>query len=201
MESDRKNILIIRAITALARKINKNFSYPMTLYYQNGVKMGIGKLDSLYGGRASDERISDYIAYQIYRMRESIASGRWSVTWIFSDEAVERYKRQFIDPNGKAGMMYYIDEWLRSFGIDRNVIAKALSAEKSVAGQYRQSDYEEPIKLRFHNTEAGYLLCLQTTGWSPKSNACKKCKYSSDCIERTKRRFPEIYRMRITNNQ
>ena len=197
MESEKsKNVLVIRAITALIRKIDPKFTFPTPMYYQNGVKFGLEKLNELFGSEMSDMRITDYLTYQVYRNRKAIAEYKWMVQWLFSDSYIERYKQQFMSSEGKAGMRYYIDQWLSEFGIDREIIAKSLSNKQSPAKDYKESDYEEPIKQRFHNTEAGYILCMQTTGWNPLSPSCVSCIYADKCKEQTEKRFPELYKVR-----
>lgn len=190
-----KSALVIRAATALIRKIDPKFVFPTTLYYERCVGFGIGELERLYGG-LYDARIADYLAYQIYINRNSIAEGRWKAIWLFGNSSIEKYKNQFLSPNGKAGIMYYIDQWLDGFGISREIIAKALSVKKNSMKEYKDSDYEEPIKQRFYNTEAGYILCMQTTGWNPNSPSCNGCIFIDKCKESTQKRFPELYRIR-----
>ena len=195
-----KSVLVIRAIVALVRKIDPNFTIVTNLYNQNGIIIGIDKLKRLFGDPVPDARLADYLSYQVYRMRDAIASKRWSVSWLFSEVSIDKYKRQFMDADGKSGMMYYIDCWLDGFGINRDIIAKAMSAKKNEASKYKEADYEEPIKQRFHNTENGYVLCMTTTGWNPKSESCKTCNFTDKCMKNTKDRFPELFRLRISSN-
>lgn len=78
----------------------------VAMYLQNGLE----RLPGLFGfSDIDDERIIDYIVYQIYRSRTAIAEGSWQHTWLFSQNAMEKYKKQFMSVDGKHGMNYYIN--------------------------------------------------------------------------------------------
>ena len=166
------------------------------------IAMGVQRLAALfpYVGMA-DERIVDFVVYQVYRYRDMIAgypNTRWQLTWLFSDNAVAKYKSQFISADGKSGMNYYIDQWLHEGKLDRQMLSDMLAdTTQHRLAKYIYQKGEEMTKKRFLNTETGLMLCLQsTTGWTPQSPTCQQCKYASRCMEESAKRYPEIIRLR-----
>lgn len=163
------------------------------------IHMGLEKLPGLYGlSEIDDERIVDYVAYQLYRCRKSIADGKWKITWLFSEQSMDRFRRQFMSETGKSGMNYYIDQWLYEAELSRHDLIRIIADEKP--SPLRDMVYmpsEEPVKRRFHNTADGFTLCqCSTTGWSPLSEACRECSFWADCGKQTAARFPELLRFR-----
>src|SRR5574344_362544 len=86
--------------------IDKRWHFPGGRGGVSVVENGIERLKKLYNySDMADERIIDFVVYQIYRYRDLINSGRgWEITWCFSENAVEKYRKQFIDTSGKSGM-------------------------------------------------------------------------------------------------
>lgn len=146
----------------------------------------------------SDERVIDYIVYQIYRNRQMIVEGRWKLAWLFSQMSLDKYKKQFISENGKSGMNYYINQWLDEFELSRSMLTAMI--EKPKPNPLKKLVYmesEEPIKKRFAGTESGLALCHQaTTGWSPFSETCSQCVNRTECEMITEKKFPELVRIR-----
>lgn len=170
-------------------------SYAVGAYLQNG----INELPKLYGiSDIDDERIIDFILYQIYRCRNSIEEGKWQYTWIFSGPAKEKFKKQFLNEDGKSGMNYYIDQWLDEAELTRKKLVDRIADPKP--NKLRQMVYlpsEEPIKRRFLNNDMGLALCQQsTTGWSPLSPTCEKCNNWIECGKLTAKKYPELIRFR-----
>lgn len=165
------------------------------LYLQNGLMT----LPGLFGiADIDDERIVDYIVYQLYRCRTALENGSWSYTWLFSQTALDKYRRQFLSIDGKSGMNYYIDQWLYEVELSRSKLAAILKPPKTspLKGMvYLPS--EEDIKKRFLNTKEGLLLCQQsTTGWSPLSEICGRCDDWTACKQMTAKKYPELVRYR-----
>lgn len=164
------------------------------------IKMGIERLDKLFPNGVSDGRIIDFIVYQIYRFRDMIGvkDTRWNMTWCFSDNAVQKFKHQFLDASGKAGMLYYIDQWLEDGGLNRGMLEKMIKVQdKHRLAKLVYIQSEDCTKKRFLNTEMGLALCLQsTTGWSPQSPVCSSCTNSEKCKVITQKKYPELFRLR-----
>lgn len=147
----------------------------------------------------ADERIVDYVVYQIYRNRMTLEKKMmWQPHYMFTDYAVEKYRSQFMSSTGKSGMNYYIDQWLDESELDRRQLTAMVEEPKP--NQMRKfvfMESEEATKRRFINTDDGYLMCQRgTTGWAPMSTACQKCNYQVQCEQDTERRLPELVRLR-----
>ena len=163
------------------------------------VLTGLEKLERLYPNM-SDSRIVDFVVYQIYRYRDVIPNQGfgWSWFWCFTNNAVAKYKAQFIDDGGKTGINYYIDRWLESGGLSRANLLDIISHrdEESLAF-YVDNPADEQIKVKWLNTPYGLVNCIKfTSGWSPKSQSCQQCQYEKDCVFYTQKKYPEIYRLR-----
>ena len=204
MDVDQKYIKIARMFQRVVKRLVSNdWSLQTTSPFV--IKCGIERLDKLFPGNgASDGRIVDFVVYQIYRFRDMIGikGTRWNVLWCFSDKAVEKYKAQFLDKDGKAGMMYYIDQWLDDGELNRGSLEKMIAdTSKHRLSKLIYLPSEDSIKKRFVNTEFGYMLCLQaTTGWTPKSPICSVCKCVEKCVMSTMKKYPELVRLRKENS-
>lgn len=161
---------------------------------ENGLKSMRIKL---WPGGMSDERITDYIVYHLYRRRSSCFL--FYASDLFSDNAIGKYYNQFLGPDRRPGMNYYIDQWLTEGDLSRQKITNMLATPKpSKLHGLIYMPSEELTKKRFLNTENGYMLCQSsTTGWAPRSECCQQCKYQNECRTDTKLKFPELVRLRL----
>lgn len=99
----------------------------------------------------------------------------------------------------KAGQKYYEDQWLEGYGLDREQL-QAMVEDRRVHPFYRfvYPSWEEHTKRRAVSTEAGYYICaVSTLLWTPFSPVCCSYRLSADCQIRTRRLYPELYRIRI----
>ena len=162
------------------------------------IEQGIKKINqSLFPySDMADDRIIDYIVYFLYLKREP--RWRFTIDDFFSDYVISRYKQQFMSDNGKAGINYYINQWLDDGELSRASLTKMIEKPKPhKMSKFIYMESEELIKKRFINTDMGYMLCQRsTTGWAPRSHCCQTCKNSSQCICATERKYPELIRLR-----
>lgn len=163
-----------------------------------GIIDGVKRINSRlfpYSNMA-DDRIVDYAVYYLYLRRKP----RYHFTErdIFSENAIEKYRRQFMTEEGKSGINYYIDQWLDEGRISRSQLTAMIADNKpNRMTAYVYMPSEELIKKRFYNTEMGLMLCQQsTTGWAPRSEACQDCKNADECMFQTKKKYPELVRIR-----
>lgn len=134
--------------TVVKRTINPKWRFTQSgiaaIYLQNGLQ----QLPSLFGvSDIDDERIVDYLIYQLYRMRSFIADGSWQYTWLFSNSAMDKFKKQFLSADGKSGMNYYINQWLDEAELSRSKLTVMIAQPKP--NPLRKMIYlasEEPIK-------------------------------------------------------
>lgn len=185
--------------TVVQRTINPKWRFTQSgvaaLYLQKGLQ----QLPTLFGfSDIDDERIVDYLVYQLYRQRLSLANGSWQYTYLFSQSALGKYHSQFLSADGKSGMNYYINQWLEEAELSRGQLTAMIAPQKP--NPLRKMIYlasEEPIKKRFLNTLDGLALCQRaTTGWSPLSETCGKCDNWEECGKMTAKKYPELMRFR-----
>lgn len=199
MESQKQAIRVRLAINeVIITLIGKEYKIPdggQTLaVIEQGIKRVNQKLFP-YSDMA-DDRIIDYLVYHLYLKREP--RRRFTVNEFFSDYAIVRYRQQFIDEDGKSGMNYYINQWLRDGDFTRASLTKMIEKPKPhKMSKFIYMESEELIKKRFINTDMGYMLCQRsTTGWSPRSQYCQICTNVSQCIRATEQKYPELIRLR-----
>jgi len=183
----------------IKRTIDPKWKFTQSGQVALQLQNGLGVLPMFFGiPRLDEERIVDYIVYQVYRCRQAVEDGRWQPSWMFSKSAMDKYKAQFMSEKGKSGMNYYINQWLDEYELSRRELTSMIAKPKpSPLRKMVYLESEEPIKKRFFNTEAGLLLCQQaTTGWSPLSETCKKCKNWVECGQLTAKKYPELMRFR-----
>lgn len=165
------------------------------------IEKGMAKVSVLYGigvESLADERIVDYICYHVYRLREVMVSQRavFSASWYFSDNAIQKYYNQFMG-SGNSKMMYFIDRWLMDNKKSRSSLTRLLKIGGHSKKALLYLPSEDPVKLRMHNKPEGYSICqMATTGWCPVSMPCTLCNYSARCHEDTKKKYPELTRLR-----
>ena len=185
--------------TLIKRTIDPKWQFTLSGMVALQIQNGLQQIPALFGmSDVDDERTVDYIVYQIYRQRNYISNGNWQPSWIFSQNAMEKFKQQFLSVNGKSGMNYYINQWLDEAELSRGDLTAMIAKPKP--NPLRNMVYlesEEPIKRRFLNTEDGLTLCLRaTTGWSPLSDTCGRCDNWVECGKITAKKYPELMRYR-----
>ena len=127
----------------------------------------------------SAERLSDFCICQTYAISgyDTAYRRKWNVSHSFGKKAIGRYLR-----SGKE-RRYREDRWLKSFGLSRHDLARAVEDRRSHPfGRFIYPEYEETTKRRLLSTEAGYLVCaLSTLMWTPFSPSCSKCAKAEPC--------------------
>ena len=202
METGSKQVKrIARAAETIIRKtIQPKYRLPQNEYYLQHIVLGMNMYKAkCYPMGLADERIADYLLYQIYRYRDMIGTDtRWNITWLFTANAVEKYRAQFLSKGGKSGMYFYIHEWMDEYKLTMERILNVIAEPKpNEMAQYTYMPSEESIKARWLNTEAGFMLCgSSTTGWSPQSRTCSKCVNIERCKARMQKKYPELLRIR-----
>ena len=200
MELQDRTIKIRKLIeTVVKRTIDPKWQFTQSgvaaLYLQKGIE----QLPTLFGiSDIDDERIVDYLVYQLYRQRGLLEKGSWKYTYLFSQSALEKYHSQFLTEDGKSGINYYINQWLDEAELSRGQLTLMIAKPKP--NPLKKMIYlasEEAIKRRFLNTESGLALCQQsTTGWSPLSEMCGLCDNWVECGKITAKKYPELMRLR-----
>ncbi len=141
-------------------------------------------------GTLSRTRIVDYFVCSLYVFKDR--ETKWTINQVLGPKSLERF-------NSDKGRVYYENRWLNKANLTReNLLALIADKSNHPQSQYIYLPMEEGTKNRLLNTEAGYVICQQSTlGWSPESQACSKCQFSDKCQIETSQKYPEIYRLRI----
>ena len=199
MELQKQAIRVLSIINkVIVELIDEKFKLP-----QSGISLqmtieGVERLNKkLFPcSNMADERIVDFIVYSLYLKRNT--QYRFTVSQIFSEGLMRKYQKQFMSADGKSGMNYYINKWLGEGDLSRSQLTKMIEKPKPhKMSKFIYMESEELIKKRFFNTETGYMLCQRsTTGWSPRSQYCNKCKNVEQCIVTTEQKYPELVRLR-----
>ena len=184
-------------IETLVRTIHPEWRYEQSGTALVKLQTNIDLLPTVYGVKeVDDERIVDYVVYQIYCVRNMMKF--WRPENMFSHSSITKFKNQYYGPGAKPGINFYIDQWLNEVDLTRGKLLQMIAKPKE--SPLRKMVYmpsEEPIKRRWFNTPEGMALCGQsTTGWSPLSEACKECKNWVECGKRTAKKYPELMRFR-----
>jgi len=190
----------IRIFTRIVKSIDDKFRLPGGGQAEAYIGRGLDLLEKSFPLGMSDNRIADYIVYQLYRYADNIAgvaATHFQYTWCFSENAVKKFHNQYFGA-GNPKIDYYIDKWLKDLGFDRDEVTAFITGPKpNKWRKYIEMPSEEMIKRRFHNTKNGLMLCSSSTmGWSPGSRACQECNYTKECKMTTGHRYPELLRLR-----
>lgn len=188
MEHERQIKQIKKAYTAIIKRlVNPSFKFNEGGATTKALNKFIAAVEAKHGS-LSDTRVVDICVYLAYSFRDKLLPEKST----FSVSLLSRYDES------KRGQRFYENQWLGSAGIDRQTILDLISdkQEHPLAG-FIYMPSEEPKKQRLYNQRSGFVTCqAATTGWSPLSDSCKGCTFISDCKLETKRKFPELYRIR-----
>lgn len=142
----------------------------------------------------SDKRIVNYCIYNVKRlssMSEDVLAV-FKYSQVFGKAGVERFLES------PSGSIYYEDLFLDRLKLTRNGLELMISEQQHPHVQFINTKYENKLKRRKHNTKVGYYLCQKSTlGWNPHADVCLSCKWEHDCKANTRRKYPELYRLRV----
>ncbi len=194
---------IIQAFVQTVRRIDPKWRLPGGELPAKYIEEGIGRLEKVFPMGMADQRIADFIMYQVYRYADNINgthATHFMYSWCWSDNAVKKFQNQYFGA-GNPRIDYWIDKWADDLGFNREQLSELISGPKpNKWRRYLEMPSEEMTKRRFRNTEMGLILCSNSTmGWSPGSRACQECKYIKECKITTKRKYPELLRLREEN--
>lgn len=103
-------------------------------------------------------------------------------------------------------------KWLVKFKLKKEVELRLIDAfkeqlkkqsnTKAIKRHKKVHLHEEVEKKRFYNTKKGFLYCHGTTTlYNKKSALCEGCKFKTDCIISLKNQFPELHKIRISDDR
>lgn len=190
MASERLIKNTITVYTEIVRRlIDKNFKIVLGGENIRTISSFLEEFTKEYG-TVTKERLVDFCICTAHFYRDKKA---WSIKQVFGAASMKRFK------SAKQGKGYFEDQWLSEEKLNRNYLYNLIADRKDhPQAKYIYMPSEEEIKKRQLNKEVGYLLCQTSTlGWSPVSDTCKQCHYSSECMKETQCKYPELYRIRI----
>lgn len=176
----------------LCRTLWPGFRFPGGRAAECAVERCAQALESTHGA-LSTERVADFCICQVYAI-----SGygeeyrrRWRPAHSFGAKALERFSATTL------ARRYYEDRWLHGYGLTREGLASETGCGEHPLARFVFPEWEELTKRRLLSTEAGYLVCGSSTLlWTPQSPVCGRCVLRDRCRERTRRLYPELYRLR-----
>jgi hypothetical protein len=187
------NKYAVRVFSFLMREmVEPSFRFPGGIA-ERQISDCLEKLDDGTGS-LSHEKIVDFCICQVHVIacfgRDYMA--KWKPSHSFGKKALERFARSH-----RAGR-YYEDRWLGEKGLSRGAILELFrdrSAHPLAKFIYPQS--EDRTKKRHRGSKAGLYVCsVSTLMWTPFSPVCANCPNAEACREMTRRRYPELYRIR-----
>lgn len=186
----------IRVFTVLMKQLSPRFSFPKGGVATKTVSSCLDSLETEYTVGLSLERIVDYCVCQVYaasRFDKGYVTNKWKVTHSFGKKALERFSE-----TGKA-KKYYEEKWLRECNLSRSTLFALIENKKRhPLFKFIYPDYEDATKMRMLSSEVGYYICaVSTLLWTPFSPVCRDCLKANLCKERTRSRYPELYRIRL----
>lgn len=176
--------LMSRLFTVLMRRtVLPGFVFPGGKVAERRVDACLGYL-SLTFGTVGLERIVDFCICQVYAVSRFTPDYllKWKLSHSFGERACVRFVTR------KPGQKYYEDRWLKEHSLTREYLL-GLIEDRQVHPYYRfiNPTWEEHTKRRAVSTEAGYYICAASTLlWTPFSVACRMCRFSDACQNRTR---------------
>lgn len=192
MENEKKAREMIKVFTFLMKRINSRFTFPTSYNDRRTVVACAIRLAN--SGELDDGRIVDYCVCQAYAISYFPKDylSRWRVSHSFGNRAMDRYTAL------KREVRYYEDKWLHGNNLSRELLCE-LIRDRSLHPQARfiYPQYEDRTKKRLVGTMLGYYICgASTLLWTPFSPVCTGCPKAKPCEQRTRKTYPELYRIR-----
>lgn len=121
--------------------------------------------------------------------------------WLVGKKALDSWENRDINKN-----------WIIKYKLNKEVVLRlrTIFAEKKKQDvKFRNKElflglieHEESSKQKFHNMNQGIVYCdLYTTLYHPQSKWCKTCDNDKECIERIKKIYPELHKIRINEHK
>jgi len=190
METAGMNRLAREVFAFLVREmVESSFRFPGGGMAERQIADCIEKLDA-----PSRERIVDFCVCQVH-IAAFYGRGylsRWRVSHSFGGKALERFAR-----SGRA-QRYHEDRWLAEKGLSRAALLE-LFRDRSAhpLARFIYPEAEDRTKQRHRQSGAGLYVCsVSTLMWTPFSPVCAACPSVEACRDMTRRRYPELFRIR-----
>ncbi len=184
-----------RVFSFLMREmVEPSFNYPCGDVAYGQISGCLEKLDNSTNP-LSLEKIVDFCVCQVHIVAfygEGYLA-RWKPSHSFGKKALVRFSQS------AQAHRYYEDKWLAKKGLSRAALLD-LFRDRSIhpLAKFIYPESEDRTKLRHRGNEAGLYICsVSTLMWTPFSPVCTACANAEACREMTRRRYPELYRIRV----
>jgi hypothetical protein len=194
MERKEQEMKMIRTVyTEIVRQsIDPSFAFPQGGQVDRKLSQFIVKFSEMCGGEFNTFRLVDYCVFQIHKNRES-PHQRSIAPLVFGDANLKKY----LSMSSKQ-KTYMEDKWLSEAKLTRGALNSLINKREHPHAKYIYMPSDECTKKRCLNTDVGFFLCLiSTLMWSPFSPTCQICTNADQCVEETKMKYPELYRLRV----
>lgn len=129
--------------------------------------------------------LSRYLSFQFQYWKGleiKANNGEINFSFIYGPKAYERFKSRNIDFDYKLGESPF----------SPTQISVVIGTAKK-----KSENYQNPIKMMFHNTYKGFSVCLeQTTLYNHQEKSCQDCMFKDECKEILKKKYINIYKGR-----
>lgn len=192
MEYEKQLRQTATVFTAIVQKtIDPAFRLSMGGVNKRALTAWLQRFEATYGS-IIPERLVDFCVMIAHRYK-GVQFMR--IPQMFSLETFAHF-----DGRGR-GVRYYETQWLQEHGLSKQDLLRLIVGHSEHPhAKYIYMDSEEYTKKRKLNQKVGFALCQTSTlGWSPLSVTCQKCDFTEACMKETKKKYPELYRLRIEN--
>lgn len=128
-----------------------------------------------------------YFEFQFEYWMDKATQRRISLNWIIGKKAFQRW----IDIDDDELSNYFA---CKNVG---NVFVKYKEKHTLAIDYNTETSFEKKEKLKYYNTEEGFINCIRTTTLFCKSITCFQCRFKKDCKAILKKQFPNIYERRF----
>lgn len=196
METSESIKYSIRVFTFLMKiTLVPSFRFPHGNIAVDNVMSCLNTLEINYQEELSCERLNDYCICQVYNISRFDKSylNKWKVSHSFGKKAIKRYL------SNSRIRKYYEDQWLKDAGLSRSgLLIEFRDRSRHPLMKFIFPEYEENTKKRMHSSEVGFYICqISTLLWTPFSESCTTCKNESRCRQVCRRKYAELYRLRV----
>jgi len=174
----------------VTRLVDRTFRFSQGGKTTGTVSKFLSEFEKEYG-KVTKERLVDFCICTAYAYR---GREQWTSQQVFGNASLKRFRE------AKRGARYYEDKWLAEALLTRDYLYNLITDKREhPQAKYIYVSSEESTKKRLLNKKAGYLLCQTSTlGWSPASQSCVQCRFAEECMRETQRKYPELYRIRLS---
>lgn len=125
--------------------------------------------------------LNKYIRFQIDYWINKDTTRSNSLSWVLGSKAIKRF--------------FDVEDWeSKEYWISKNTshIRDYVSKKNE-----EQHNHEEYFKKQYHNTEKGFLNCIENTSLYSKTALCITCNYKAGCKKLLRENYPVLYKKRL----